>query len=176
MNNNFFQKTYDAFRGLPGWAQGIIAVVGTGVTVVVGVKVYKLVFPSATAKQQKQLVKNVDSEIAAAKTSGLTPSFPDSQYVTFANTIYEGMKYTVSDDYGTVEDTLKKMNNDLDVLKLIKAFGSRQDYTFAIPEGSPKDLFTFVNSELGNEWGGLTNYRVTSINNNWKQKGISYQI
>jgi hypothetical protein len=170
------KDAYQGFQGLPGWAKGIIAVATTGVVVVLGSKAYKALFPSDAAKAARDLLKNVNTEIDAAKQKGLTPSYPDSMYDSFANTCYEGMKYTVSDDYGSVADTLKKMNNDLDVAKLIKAFGARQDYTFGIPEGSPKDLFTFVRSELGSEWGGLTSYRITSINKDWKGKGISYQI
>jgi len=68
------------------------------------------------------------------------------------------------------------MNNDIDVAKLIKAFGVRQDYAFGVPTGSPKDLITFVNSELGDDYGGLTRYRVDAVNANWKKKGIKYQF
>jgi hypothetical protein len=38
------------------------------------------------------------------------------------------------------------------------------------------DLFTYIQKELGNEYGGLTNYRVKRINEDWSKKGISYQI
>jgi hypothetical protein len=103
-------------------------------------------------------------------------SFPESAYSTFANTIYNGMRYCAGDDYGTVETTLKKMKNDLDVAKLIKAFGKRQDYCFGIPASGELDLFTYVQKELGNDWGGLTNYRVKNINADWKKKGIKYEI
>lgn len=86
------------------------------------------------------------------------------------------MRFAVGDDYATVESTMKKMQNDLDVAKLIQAFGTRQDYAFGIPTGNPMDLFTYVQKELGNDWGGLTNYRVKNINADWKKKGITYQI
>ena len=59
---------------------------------------------------------------------------------------------------------------------LIKAFGFRQDYAFGVPTGEPKDLFTFVNSELGNEYGGLWSGRVKGINSDWKKKNITYTI
>jgi hypothetical protein len=106
---------------------------------------------------------------------GLKATYPDSNYIGFASTIYEGMRYCVGDDYGTVETTLKKMKNDIDVAKLIKAFGMRQDYCVGIPESAPKDLFQFVQSELGNELM-VTNYRIKRINEDWKKKGITYQL
>ena len=43
---------------------------------------------------------------------------------------------------------MKKMINDLDVAKLIKAFGKRPDYCFGIPTGE-FDLITYVQKELG---------------------------
>jgi hypothetical protein len=107
---------------------------------------------------------------------GLSPTYPDSQYNLTANQIYDGMRYAAGDDYGSVETNLKKMNNNLDVAMLVKAFGFRQDYLFGIPEGEPKDLFTFVKSELGNEYFGITSYRLKNINANWKGKGITYII
>lgn len=169
-------RTYQFYHELPTWAKGVTVCVVVGASLYVGSRLYKVLFPSKAEQLAREMAKNVDSEISKATSIGMKASYPDVQYMTFANIIYEGMKYTVSDDYATVADTLKKMNNDLDVMKLVKAFGSRQDYTFAIPEGSPKDLFTFVKSELGSEWGGLTSYRITSINDNWKKKGITYQI
>lgn len=128
------------------------------------------------AKRNRDLTNGIDSEIQKWKSKGLRATFPDTQYMIFANQIYEGMRYAIGDDYATVEKNMKKMMNDLDVALLIKAFGFRQDYAFGIPTGDPKDLFTFVLSELGDEYGGLTSYRVKSINADWKNKSISYQI
>jgi hypothetical protein len=122
------------------------------------------------------LEKNIDSEISKMQSNGKKASFSDSNYNTFANTIYNSMRFAVGDDYGTVESTLKRMKNDLDVAKLIKAFGLKQDYFFGLPTGDKMDLFTYIQKELGNEYGGLTNYRVKRINEDWSKKGISYQI
>ena len=86
------------------------------------------------------------------------------------------MKYAVGDDYGSVRDILMTMKNDLDVLLLTRAFGKKQAYAFGIPQGEPKDLFTFVRAELGNEYGGLTSYKMDAINKDWEKKGIKYKF
>ena len=86
------------------------------------------------------------------------------------------MKYCVGDDYGSVRDTLMKLKNDLDVNLVVKAFGQRQGYCFGIPAGEPKDLFTFVRSELGSEYGGITSYKMDAINKDWAKKGIKYKF
>ena len=68
------------------------------------------------------------------------------------------------------------MKNDLDVNYLVKAFGKRQGYCFGIPEGGLRDLFTFVRSELGTEYGGLSDSRLVAVNKDWAKKGIRYKF
>lgn len=169
-------KVYQYYKDLPPWAKGVVVVGGVLVVYLVGSRVYRAVFPTETEKKNRELEKNIDNEISKLQRNGVKASFSDSNYNTFANTIYNSMRYAVGDDYGTVVLTLKKMNNDLDVAKLVKAFGVKQDYFFGIPTGDKMDLFTYLQKELGNEYGGLTNYRVTNINADWKKKGITYQI
>lgn len=164
---------YKYYKDLPPYVKGAV-IIGIGAVLFIVGK--KLFFPSESEKAKRQLLKSVDQEIANFFRQGMKPTYSDSQYSQFANQIYEGMRYIAGDDYTLVENTLKRMQNNLDVAKLIKAFGSRQDYALGIPTGEPKDLFTYVQSELGNEYGGLTGYRVTRINEDWKKKGITYKI
>ena len=161
---------------MPPWAKGVVVVGGALVVYLVGSRVYRAVFPTDAQRKNRELEKNIDSEISKMQGNGKKASFSDSNYNTFANTIYNSMRFAVGDDYATVESTLKRMKNDLDVAKLIKAFGLKQDYFFGLPAGDKMDLFTFVQKELGNEYGGLTNYRVKKINEDWTKKGITYQI
>jgi hypothetical protein len=169
-------KVYQYYKDLPPWAKGVVVVGGAVVVYLVGSRVYRAVFPTEAQRKNRELEKNIDSEISKMQGNGKKASFSDSNYNTFANTIYNSMRFAVGDDYGTVESTLKRMKNDLDVAKLIKAFGLKQDYFFGLPTGDKMDLFTYIQKELGNEYGGLTNYRVKRINEDWSKKGISYQI
>jgi hypothetical protein len=168
-------EAYKYYKELPPWAKGVVVVGGAVALFFVGKKLYSVVFPSDDEKRNSALARNIETEIERLQRSQKA-TFPESTYNTMANTIYNSMKFAVGDDYGAVQDTLKKMKNDLDVAKLIKAFGSRQDYAFGIPVGGKMDLFTYVKKELGNEWGGLTAYRVTDINKDWAAKKISYTI
>ena len=169
-------KVYQYYKDLPPWAKGVVVVGGAVVVYLVGSRVYRAVFPTDAQRKNRELEKNIDSEISKMQGNGKKASFSDSNYNTFANTIYNSMRFAIGDDYGTVESTLKRMKNDLDVAKLIKAFGLKQDFFFGLPAGDKMDLFTFVQKELGNEYGGLTNYSVKRINEYWSKKGILYQI
>lgn len=169
-------KAYQYYKDLPQWAKGVVVVGGAVVVYLVGSRVYRAVFPTEAQRKNRELEKNIDGEISKLQGNGKKASFLDSNYNTFANTIYNSMRYAVGDDYGTVELTLKSMKNDLDVAKLIKTFGVKQDYFFGLPAGDKMDLFTYIQKELGNEYGGLTNYRVKRINEDWSKKGISYKI
>ena len=168
---------YKFYKDLPPWAKGVV-VVGAGLVVyIVGRQVWKLVKPkSAQEQSNKQILQGAGQDVRDFEKQGQKQSYTNTQYEQFANTIYNGMRYCVGDDYGTVELTLKKMNNNVDVAKLIQAFGSRQDYCFGIPASGKLDLFTYVQKELGAEWGGLTNYRVRNVNADWARKGITYKI
>lgn len=159
-------------KSINGWIRGTVWA-GTVLIIYIGGKaIYKKIFPSQAEKN----IRKIQDDIKSFENNGLKLSYPAGQYPLFANTIYESMRYCVGDDYGSVVSTLKKMKNDLDVAKLIQAYDIRQLYCFGFPSGTPKDLFTAVNAELGNEYLGITNYRVKDINKDWKAKGITYQI
>lgn len=164
------------FKDLPTWAKGVIAVFAVGGTAIIGWKIYNAIVKTGTEKAQKNLLKNNEQELENAQKSGQKASYPQSQYAAFANQIYEGMKYGVGDSYSDVRDVLMKMKNNLDVNLLVKQYGVRQLYVFGIPAGSPKDLFTAVRSELGNEWGGLSSSKMNAVNEDWAKKGISYRF
>ena len=136
---------------------------------------YKRFFSNDKTQEEtyKEVLKKIAEEEAKNKQK-LT--YPASQYLLFANLLNESMKYGIGDNYNAVVDTLKKMQNDKDVQTLLKAYGQRQGYVFGIPAGEPADLFTTIKKELGNEWGGLTSYKVDKINDDWKKKKIKYTI
>jgi len=167
---------YKYYKDLPGWAKGVTAVAGVAAAGFIGYKLYRIVFPTASEKKSQEFVKTIKDDISQFKAKGMNQSYPDSQYTTYANSVYNGMRYAIGDDYATVEEILKKMQNDLDVALLIDAFGIRQNFAFGVPTGDPVDMVTMVKSELGNEYLGLTDYRVQRINRDWQTKGITYKI
>lgn len=160
-----------AYTDLPKWAKGIVFVAGTLAVVAVAITIKNMIKGKKTQKDSRTW-KGEENELAKK----LTASFSDAQMTAFANQIYEGVRYGAGDDYPLVRDIMKKMKNDLDVARLVRFYGTRQLYNFGIPVGEPIDLFTTMEKELGNEWGGLSKSKITEINADWKQKGITYTL
>jgi hypothetical protein len=146
-----------------------------GAGLFLGYKIYKILFKNEQEQTNDQIIKDAEKEKKELEKK-FKLTFPVSQYPIFANLIYESTKYGIGDNYGAVVTTLKKLKNDLDVATLIKIYGARQNYIFGIPAGEKKDLFTNIKAELGNEYGGLTSYRIDQINNDWIKKGIKYRV
>ncbi len=167
-------KIYSGFMALPPMAKGIITVTVTGCVILIGYKIFSAINKTDEEKADKKFEGELDTEIKKARLK-YTPSYPTLDYYSMADLIHKSIKVCLGDDYGTAEETLKKMKNDLDVLLLMDAFGERQSYCFAIPVDTYK-LIPFIRKELGQEWGGLTDYRVRRINADWKKKGITKEI
>lgn len=167
-------KVYQYYTELPQWAKGVVVVGLTGIVVLVGLKIYRKLSPSKDELDQRKFMEDVNNDVTKFKSEGDKQTFPDSAYMQFANTIYDGMRYAVGDDYGAVVDTCKKMMTNLDVALLIKAFGVRQNYIFGIPGGNPMDMLTFIKDELGSEFWFVD--RIGQINRDWNSKGIKYRV
>lgn len=166
---------YKYYKDLPGWAKGVTAVAVVTAAGFIGFKLYKVAFPSASQRKSQEFIKAINSDIDKFIYQGIKPSYPATQYKAYANTVYDGMRYAIGDDYSSVEEIMKKMQNNLDVALLIDSFGIKQNMAFGIPTGDPVDMITMIKTELGNEYF-LTDYRVQSINRDWQSKGITYKI
>lgn len=113
--------------------------------------------PAAEAKKDE---RELESE-------GEKATFMDQQYKGFADSIYAAR--IANNLLGTDEDVIygvfKKMKNNLDVAKLITAFGTRRlSYSF-----TSGNLGGFLNDELDSD-------ELNIINTDLRSKGIKYQF
>ncbi len=119
----------------------------------------------------KQTLKDVETEVVQLENEGMKPSRSLGQWKLVADSIYNSMKFSyVSDNKSNIESQLKMVQNDLDLALLVKAYGLRQHYTFAIPDGNKTTLIGQIAT------GELSNDRLESINNNYAQKGIKFRF
>lgn len=108
-------------------------------------------------------------------TKGIKPTKTTAEMQSIANTIFNaGRVYNIGGidtEPAVIYRELTKMQNDADVLLLVKLFGSKKRYTFGLPSTNPMDLFTFVKDVLGTDNPDNTTLTyVELINKNWSRK------
>lgn len=154
-SKGFFRETWDAFRELPIAVQVIIAFV-------VILMVVKLLTGLINLFRKKAQEVEISNEQQQYQQAGETLTYPKSNYKAFADQIYNAMNY-MGTDTGEVERVFGKMENNLDVLELNKAWGVRDvyfwgfAYSYTLPQAVADEMDT------------------TQINTILSSKGIDYQ-
>lgn len=116
------------------------------------------------AAMQYSNTAGAESSVWAQQGERLT--FPKSQYLTWADQIEEAMQYmgTYPD---TIADIISNCKNNLDVLELVKAFGTRDIYFFG--GANSYTLPQALRDELSEGW-------MKEINEGLASKGITYRF
>lgn len=155
-------------KSLTNWWNGLTSnqkffvVVFLIVTIWVLRNAIKGAIQGASDKVQQQ------SETAMLQAQGIKPSYSESEYKSMANKLFEAM-----DGWGTNDDVVfaqfDRLNNDVDFIKLDKAFGVRtaSDNMFGLIE--PQDLRGWIRDDLSSE-------SIATLNQRLKQSGISKRI
>jgi hypothetical protein len=110
-------------------------------------------------------VAQAQNEVKKLVAAGVKPTYPDSTYTQYANAIYSAGFNTLGTDERTIYDIFSKMMNDLDVAKLIAAFGEqRVEFSFqSLPLGA------WLRTELSAS-------EMATINKILTDKKIKYQL
>lgn len=162
-------KVYKYYTELPPWAKGIVVVGGLGVAYLLGSNIYRKFFVKPS-----QDVINAENDITKFEAT-MKPSYSDASYDGYANIIYEAQRTSMSNDSGEIMDIALLMKNNLDIAKLIKAYGTRQDYAFGVPTES-YTLLGAMRKGITSDLFGAFAFRIDKINEDWEAKGISYKL
>ena len=164
-------KAFEVYKDLPTWAKGAVVVGGIVITYVVGYTLYKKLFPAPPPQELLNISNDVDNLSQTQR-----PSYLDSAYDGYANEIFvaqDGWNITQS---GRIQDILKMMQNNLDVAKLILAYGSRKDTIFFFVPSDTYGLLGAARHGIADDSLGLFSYRISDVNKDWAAKGITYKI
>ena len=107
---------------------GVKIAIGVGIVVValiIAKKVKKFVSKTGSVIEDKTTLNTQSSEINQLKDAGIKQTYPDSQYRTWADTIYNNVS-GCNNDYSLIPlNIIKRLVNDVDWIKLSKEFGTR---------------------------------------------------
>jgi len=124
----------------------------------------------AEIAKEKSDAANINDIEKNLNARGIDLTKSKAEWDQIADTIYNDLRYSsLDDDKADAGYQIARVQNDADVIYLIKSFGKRQEYFFFLPTGSPKGLTEFITSNL-------TRDNINLINDNYKRKGIKFRF
>lgn len=163
-NNGFFAY----YKEQPGWAKGLITLVLLAIVLLALYQGYALIKKGIEVAKAKKSLNTIDTNIKAMQQSGIKPSYSDSQYAAWANALQIAF-----DGYGTdevaIENIILMMKKDIDVLKLIEAYGVREIKGGWLMPNFTGDLASTLASELDSN-------EIRDMNQNLRNNGIQFQF
>jgi len=124
----------------------------------------------AEIAKEKSDAANINDIEKNLNARGIDLTKSKAEWDQIADAIYNDLRYSsLDDDKADAGYQIARVQNDADVIYLIKSFGKRQEYFFFLPTGSPKGLTEFITSNL-------TRDNINLINDNYKRKGIKFRF
>jgi len=124
----------------------------------------------AEIAKEKSDAANINDIEKNLNARGIDLTKSKAEWDQIADAIYNDLRYSsVDDDKADAGYQIARVQNDADIIYLIKSFGKRQEYFFFLPTGSPKGLTEFITSNL-------TRDNINLINDNYKRKGIKFRF
>ena len=172
------EQIVKSYKGLPSWAKGTLAVGGL---VIVGFFAYTI-YRNAKIKQGeregRKAAQDAKKELDNLLKQGIIPSFGNSQYEIFFQTLVTSMNSCGTDE-NSVYSVFNAMKNKADVLKLIEAFGVRYYTPCIATDPISYSKFLFDSKSFGggiSDWFtyDLSNSERQNINNILSKKSIDY--
>jgi hypothetical protein len=179
-------KALELWNGLPTWAKGVIAVGGVAIVYFAGRGIWKQFRKSKDTEKQRESLRTQRQEINQLQNLGQRPSFPQSQYKSWADRIqnqYDGADFkqnlfdydipvlgTWSGSGKVTAQIISQLKNNLDFLKLSEAYGVRTyDQAGWFTGDFTGNLTQAINDELDSG-------EVNALNNMLKKQGITYRF
>lgn len=120
--------------------------------------------------KEKSDAANISEVEKNLNARGIDLSKSKAEWDQIADAIYNDLRYSgLDDDKADAGYQIARVQNDADIIYLIKTFGKRQEYFFGLPVGSPKNLTEFITSNLTRE-------NINLINANYSRKGIKFKF
>ena len=165
---------FGKFFGTSSWIRNLVIV---AIVVLVGLLLYWWRSTRKTEEEKKLLKQFNEDFITLTEQSGQEPTYLATNYSQFADKIYEagcaGL-FCYGTDEQAIYDVFDNMQNDLDVLLLVKAFGMRQPRgTICVPIPGTGECDYSLSQWLETE---LESDEFKNINDILSKKSITYRF
>lgn len=169
-------SVYAKFDKQPPVVKGVV-VVGAGL---LAWGIYKAVKKEKDRKEATQAAAQAAAELQELLSQGVKPSYPISQFLTYADRLVQAMGGCGTDEQ-TVYSIFAAMQNDADVLQLITSFGLRYYTPCAVSDPVSYAIWQFNDHAYGGELATWLSYdlsdsEVHKINTILQGKGIKFQF
>ena len=138
-----------------------------GIGLLAGVLAVKEAVKLIKVSSEQQRLNDVDKAIKEEEKKGNRLSYPPAYYNTYADQIEQATD-AAGTDSSAIYRTMGAMNNNADVLQLIKAYGKRLNFAMFIPLG----YFTLPQILISE----LTEAELAELNRILSSKGINIQF
>ena len=170
-------SVYDKYYENQPSAVKVIVVAGLGL---LGYSVYRTFKRDQDEKNASQAAAAAKSELQALAAQGIYPSYNDSQYEIYVNTLVQSMGGCGTDE-GMIYQVFGSMRNAADIRKLIIAFGVQyyqpcvwtSPVSYAVWQVNDKayggDIATWLSYDLGDS-------EIAKVNSILRTNGIDLQF
>jgi len=170
-------SVYDKYYERQPPAVKIIVVAGMGL---LGYSVYQAVKRKQEEKKAAEAAAVAARELAALAAGGVYPSYGDSQFYVFINTLVQSMTGCGTDE-ATIYQVFRQIRNEADIRRLIQLFGVQyyqpcvwtSPVSYAVWQVNDRayggDLATWLSYDLGQT-------EISNINSILKGNGLNFQF
>jgi len=124
----------------------------------------------AEIAKEKSDAANIEEVEKNLNAMGLSLTKSKAEWDQIADRIYNDLRYSaIADNKADAGYQVARVQNDADMIYLIKTFGKKQEYLFGLPSGSPMGLAEFITSNLTRE-------NINLINDNYTRKGMKFKF
>jgi hypothetical protein len=154
-------KVYQYYKDLPQWAKGVAAVGSLAIVAAIGYSINKRIkFQKELAEANRQ-AKLAQDEIIILQGQGINPTYSDSQFEGFAQSLQIAMNSCGTDEE-VIYNIFKMMKNGVDVRKLITAFGIRYYTPCAADQPISYARYLWDDKSFGGALSSWLTYDLTS--------------
>ena len=183
-------KVYQYYKDLPAWAKGVVVVGGIAIVYFTGRSIVKSIKQKKAARNATQTVADAKADLASLTYRGIKPSYSQTQYQTWANSIqsaFEGCDSFQTITWGSdspvgvvtiwstsgykVAQIFNQLKNDVDYLELTISWKVRTYDACGWGTGNITDVDLV--SAIADE---LSDRERSNLNDILQLRGITYRV